>query len=530
MVFEMRRLLSPLLILVLLPVAPLSASSVQTIDVAAIFESANGLELRRYEVPVTQSNGFVDGLSSYRPVLAAGVVNRRHTLADPRTGEQWGLARMDVDAVRKLGTGKDVIVAVVDTGVDALHPELAGRVLPGIDLVDDGKDGRTDPNGHGTHVAGIIAAAVDGNGIEGLAPEAKILPVRVLGNDGSGDDADVAFGILWAVRQGAQVINLSLGGTDIDPLLEDAVRQAHSAGVVVVAASGNSGGSGDIYYPAAHATVLAVGATGPDDKVALYSSVGSYVDIAAPGTMILSTWPGGYRYESGTSMATPFVAAAAAILIQAGYQNRVVEERLISSAYDIDVAGRDTGSGAGILDVVGALTGGLPRVEQPDGIRLPGLPSLPAPSVPNTPSLPGLPSLPTLPSLPPFPGDRKLPKLPDLPKPVLPTPTLPGMPDSLPPIRRTLAPVETYLTTKASFVSGKVRLSVALRTENFPLAYRKLTVTVYSSGSKKNIVTLRTTAEGNAMYDFPKSVKRLDVHWAGDLITRPTSNDVTPGA
>jgi len=524
----MRRLLSPLLILVLLPVTPLSASSIQTIDVAAIFESANGLEIRRYEVPVSQSNDFVDELTSRKPVIAAGIVNRRHTLADPRTREQWGLARMDFDSVRKFGTGKDVIVAVVDTGVDGTHPELVGRVLPGIDLVDEGKDGRTDPNGHGTHVAGIIAAAIDGNGIEGLAPEAKILPVRVLGPDGSGDDADVAFGILWAVKQGAQVINLSLGGTDIDPLLEDAVRQAHLAGVVVVAASGNSGGSGDIYYPAAHATVLAVGATGPDDKVALYSSIGSYVDIAAPGTMILSTWPGGYRYESGTSMATPFVAAAAAIMIQAGYQSRVVEARLISSAYDIDVAGRDTGSGSGILDIVGAVTDGLPRVEQPGGIRLPGLPSLPAPSVPGIPSIPGLPSLPTLPSLPPFPADRKLPKLPDLPKPVLPTPSLPSIPGSLPPTRRTLAPVETYLTTKTSFVSGKVRLSLTLRTENFPLAYRKLSVIAISSGSTKKTVTLRTNAEGSAMYDFPISIKRLDILWAGDLITRPASNSVIP--
>ena len=521
----MRRLNSLLLVLVILPVTPLSASNIQTINVAAIFESANGLELRRYAVPVNQSTSFIDKLSSNRPVLAAGISNRRHTLTDPRIGEQWGLSRMDVDAVRKLGTGKDVIVAVVDTGVDATHPELVGRVLPGIDLVDDGKDGRTDPNGHGTHVAGIIAAEIDGNGTEGLAPDAKILPVRVLGLDGSGDDADVAYGILWAVKQGAQVINLSLGGTDLDPLLEDAVRQAHNAGVVVVAASGNSGVSGDIYYPAAHATVLAVGATGPDDRVALYSSVGSYVDIVAPGTMILSTWPGGYRYESGTSMAAPFVSAAAAILIQAGYTSGKVENRIMSSAYDIDISGRDVSSGTGILDVVGALTTGLPRTEQPSGIRLPTLPFLPTPAFPKLPSFPGSPSMPALPVLP-TPGEYKLPNLPDLVKPILPTPSSPNMPNLLPPIRRTLTPVEVFLNTKTSLVSGKTRLSVNLRTENFPLAYRNIKVTAHISGNSKKSIILRTSADGNAFYDFPKSVKQLDIFWAGDLITRPTSKEI----
>ena len=524
----MRRPISLILVLLVLPLVPISAAEVQTIDVAAIFDSGNGLELRRYEIPVSRSGKFVDELSASAPVIAAGIVNRRHTLNDPRFGEQWGLSRLDVPKVRELGTGKDVIVAVIDTGVDGSHPELAGRVLPGIDLVDEGGDGRTDPNGHGTHVAGVIAASVDGSGIEGLAPEAKILPIRVLGRDGSGDDADVAFGILWAVRNGAKVINLSLGGTDIDPLLEDAVKQATSAGVVVIAAAGNSGPSGDVFYPAAHPTVVAVGATGPDDRVALYSTRGSYVDVAAPGTMILSTWPGGYRYESGTSMATPFVSAAVAILIGRSEQPSAAVKRILDSAYDIGGSGADNETGAGLLDVVAAATTGAPRTDQPGSVTAPSFPLVPMPSLPALPlpSLPPLPNSGKLPSFPEFPASGKLPQLPQLPELTPPNQSLPSLPRPSDPIRRSLAPLESFLTAQTSRLDGKIKVTLALRSTNFPLAYRTVTVRI-ETGKIKKTVAVRTDSRGLAMVTFTGSVRSLEARWAGDLVTKTTSTKVT---
>jgi hypothetical protein len=530
MVNNMRRTLFTLIVALVVPMVPLAAQETPTIDVAAVFESSSGLEMRRWEIPVHSSKDFVGDLSSQSPVLAAGVVNRRYALADPRRSEQWGLSRLDVDKVRELGTGDGVVVAVIDTGVDASHPELQGRVLPGLDLVDDGGDGRKDPNGHGTHVAGIIAGAVDGSGMEGLAPNAVILPVRVLGPDGSGDDADVAYGILWAARNGARVINLSLGGTEQDPLLKDAIREVTQSGVVVVAAAGNSGASGDIYFPAAHPQVIAVGATGPDDRAALYSTRGDYVDISAPGTMILSTWPGGYRYESGTSMATPFVSAAAAILLGRNLAPQEIAVRLVSSAFDLDQPGVDSNTGAGLVDVVAAATTGEPRAEQPGSI---GRPQFPNPSLPGLPSptLPGVPLLPNLPTFPQLPERPQLPDRPNLPKPTLPNwpvPSFPNVPDlgAGLPVRGTLAPspAKILLLTKRS--AKTVHVSIDLRIERFPLAYRKVQVVTYD-GSRTRRFDVRTDASGKAFFPSAAAVRKVSVRWSGDLVSTSAASSVT---
>ncbi|HWS47798.1 MAG TPA: S8 family serine peptidase, partial [Acidimicrobiia bacterium] len=244
---------------------------------------------------------------------------------DPLRPQQWALNAVDYESVWPATTGAGVTVAVIDTGVRGDHEDLAGSVVPGTDLAadwpqyDPGRTGMVDPAGHGTHVAGIIAAhANNGLGIAGAAPGAKIMPVRVLDASGSGSSADVATGIIWAADHGARVINLSLGGGE-SPGMQQAMQYALTKQVVTVAAGGNSYGSGNQpTYPAAYPEAIAVGAVDSSLRRAPYSNTGSYIDIAAPGDLIWSTYGTGrsqYALMSGTSMATPYVSAAAALVV-----------------------------------------------------------------------------------------------------------------------------------------------------------------------------------------------------------------------
>ena len=178
-----------------------------------------------------------------------------------RTG-QWHLYSLNAASAWKLSTGAGVVVAVVDSGVDATHVDLAGQVLPGVDLVGHGDDGRVDAVGHGTSVAALIAGKADGDGVEGLAPNAKILPVRVLDDSNRYSDAAVvARGVRWAVDHGADIINLSLGGDTRSSALAEAISYAWKHDVIVVACTGNvdASKSGErIWYPAREPGVVAV--------------------------------------------------------------------------------------------------------------------------------------------------------------------------------------------------------------------------------------------------------------------------------
>lgn len=265
------------------------------------------------------------------------------TTRDTYAATQWALdpAKTTFANAWRTSTGKGIIVAVIDTGVDATHPDLsvkapgAPQVLPGRAFLNGSSAGvamnpATDGCGHGTHVAGTIAALTNNNiGVAGAAPGVRILPVKVL--NCSGYSSDVANGIKWAAKRGARVINLSLGGAIRDSSLEAAIAYARARKVVVVAAAGNNHGprstcgkpgSNAKSFPAASPGVIGVGAIDQRFSRACFSNTGSYVDLAAPGFDVLSTYPQAltpgkppYASMSGTSMATPYVAAAAALVL-----------------------------------------------------------------------------------------------------------------------------------------------------------------------------------------------------------------------
>lgn len=244
--------------------------------------------------------------------------DRQWTLPEIDAIDGWDTANTILDG----GSPTPVAVAVVDTGVDAAHEDLAGRVLPGHNSIKDAQnpnDSSDDTaNGHGTHVAGVIAAVFDnGKGIAGLAGglPVKVLPVKVLDSAGIGTMYDISQGIRWAVENGANVINLSLGGRlpDFPLTLADAVKYAQDNGVLVIAAAGNDGKSIEGFYPACLPGVISVGATGNDHLPVAFSNYGAR--LMAPGVDVISTLPGdNYGAMSGTSMAAPFVSGIAGIL------------------------------------------------------------------------------------------------------------------------------------------------------------------------------------------------------------------------
>ncbi|MEN2766672.1 S8 family peptidase [Ornithinibacillus xuwenensis] len=249
------------------------------------------------------------------------------------TSYQYGLFNTDANLAWDVARGSSgQEVAVLDTGVDYNHPDLNGKVIRGYDFVQN-DNYPMDQNGHGTHVAGIAAAETNNaTGIAGMAPNTRILAVRVLDANGSGSLADIADGIIYAADAGAEVINLSLGCNCDTQTLEDAVNYAWNSGVVVVAAAGNDGVS-TTFEPASYANVIAVGAVDSNNQKASFSNWGTWVDVMAPGVDIASTYPGNsYVYLSGTSMASPFVAGQAALLTGQGRSNSQVRAAIENTA------------------------------------------------------------------------------------------------------------------------------------------------------------------------------------------------------
>ncbi|MGC9670342.1 S8 family serine peptidase [Planosporangium sp. 12N6] len=336
-------------------------------------------------------------------VAAAGLPAAAY--ADPIRDGQFQLRALDVPTAWRTTTGAGVTVAVLDSGVDASHPDLAGQVLPGADFVDGSTDGRRDFVGHGTTVAALIAGRNDkSSGVAGIAPGAKILPVRVLDKENKYDDATVvAAGLRWAVDHGAKIANLSLGGSAHSDAIAEALRYAAAHDVVVVACTGNvTAGANytEVWYPAREPGVVAVaglaggedtgtpasgggtaagaGSGGGSEALWTGSLTGSPTVLAAPAVNLIGARPGGYWKVQGTSFAAPLVAGSAA-LVRARWPTldaANVINRLIRTARDLGPPGRDDRYGYGEVNPVAAVTATVPTVRRNPLVAPPAYPGV----------------------------------------------------------------------------------------------------------------------------------------------------------
>lgn len=231
-------------------------------------------------------------------------------------GIPWGVDKVKAPQVWQHTTGRQIKVGVIDTGIDFHHPALRGSIIPGINLVN--KDlPPTDDNGHGTHIAGTIAASNPNHGMIGIAPHALIAPIKAFDHNGSAYVSDIIQAIDWCVKNGMDVINMSFGMRTRSKAMQNAVIRAYNKGVIIVASSGNDSKKKSIDYPARYSHTIAVGATNAVRKIAPFSNRGMYIDIYAPGDRIVSAWVNGEYHEmSGTSMATSHVTGAIALLLQ----------------------------------------------------------------------------------------------------------------------------------------------------------------------------------------------------------------------
>jgi serine protease len=405
--------------------------------------------------------------------------------SDPFRTQQWDLAKMSVGDAWQKSTGTGVTVAVIDSGVDASHPDLAGHVLTGYNVMTGKAGASTDAFGHGTHVAGTIAAVTgNGVGVASVAPDAKILPIKVLGDDGKGYMSDTATGIIYAADHGANVINMSLGATSQVAAVTNAIAYARSKGVVVVAAAGNYRADGSpTTWPGADAGVIGVAATDSNDKVAGFSNAGSYVDVAAPGVNIASTYPvslGSYTMMSGTSMASPHVAAVAALIeaYRPGLSPDQVEKAIEGTALDLGTTGRDNDYGYGRVNAAAALTAAASMTPAPKTSSATPTPSVTKSSVAPTPS-----------------------------KTVTPTPTKTVTPTPTKPVAK-VRPTVTLTPASQTVVAGMSATTTFTVTANGkPWAQMPVRYCVTPSGTAATCTTTTTDANGRVQVVFTATGK-----------------------
>ena len=258
----------------------------------------------------------------------------------------WGVDRIDADNVWVNNTGENVKVGILDTGIDLDHPDLKNNIAGGANFVSNAKS-EDDDNGHGSHVAGVVAAIDNEEGIVGVAPKAKLYAVKVLDRRGSGYLSDIISGIEWCVTNNIQVINMSLGSSYDVQAFHDAITAAYNAGIVIVCAAGNNSG-GSVDYPGKYTETIAVSAVTSSNEIAYFSSIGDEVDFAAPGANIYSTYKSAsYKALNGTSMASPHVAGVVALVLYK-YPSATpaqVKTHLINTAENLNLSKSKQGNG-----------------------------------------------------------------------------------------------------------------------------------------------------------------------------------------
>ncbi len=276
----------------------------------------------------------------------------------------WGVTRVGANQVWQEGSGSGVTVAIIDTGIQLSHPDLGSNIVSGYDFVNSDSSANDD-NGHGTHVAGIVASTLNGSGNVGTSHSARLMPVKVLNESGYGYLSDITKGIYYAADNGARVINLSLGTSYDSSTLKNAVDYAARKGVLLVGAAGNDSGS-PCSYPAAYSSVICVVATDQNNKLASFSNIGG--ELAAPGVSNYSTYiNSSYARLSGTSMASPHVAGSGALVMSVCTECTTPEVRNIlrDNTTDLGAVDYDIIFGYGLVNLVDAIESILPE-EKPE--------------------------------------------------------------------------------------------------------------------------------------------------------------------
>lgn len=306
------------------------------------------IEVDVVKIPKGKAQELIGKYKNKKNVLYAelnGIATASYMTNDPDLSQEWGMFKINAASsgvsAWNIATGSSQVkIAILDTGIEESHQDISGKVVASANFSDSPTV--IDQYGHGTHVAGAAAAATNnGIGVAGVGYESSLMNGKVLGDTGSGYYSWVANGIVWAADNGAKVINMSLGGSPSSQALEDAVNYAWSKGVVVVSAAGNSGSSAPS-YPAYYTNSIAVAATDSNDTKASWSNFGSWVDVAAPGVSIYSTYKGNtYAVLSGTSMATPYVSGLAALVWAKGdcATNACVRDRIEQTADKVSGTG-----------------------------------------------------------------------------------------------------------------------------------------------------------------------------------------------
>ena len=279
-------------------------------------ESENVITIENPDVEIQSSNKPKDFCSLF-PFEVKEVV----TLQSAKQQSGWGISAFELPKAWEFSEGEGVTIAVIDTGCDLDHPDLKNNLLPGRNFINARKQPQDD-NGHGTHVAGIIAAINNTIGMVGVAPKAKIIPIKVLDKDGNGSMSNVAKAINWAVDRNVDIISMSLGSPRPLRNVRIAIKEAAKKGIPVFCAAGNAGRTKEVYYPAAYPETIAIGSIDKDYKRSDFSNTGKNLDFMAPGGDVFSTVPDDwYAIMSGTSMAAPFAVGVSALLLSYSKNN-----------------------------------------------------------------------------------------------------------------------------------------------------------------------------------------------------------------